>query len=178
MKVSSLNLEWVTNKDKGKDMNKIFEDYYATSTGQIYSNKTHTYLKQRISRRGYYIVNLSVKGKCKTYSVHRLIAKAFIPNPNNYPIINHIDGNKLNNNISNLEWCSYKYNSIHAVTHNLRNTARGIDTKHGQFTEDDIIRIRKLKELGLSQYKIATKYGVTRSTIQQILNGTTYKWLK
>lgn len=159
-------------------MNKIFGNYYATDTGQIYSSKTGKYLKQRINKEGYYIVNLSIDGKCKTYSVHRLVAVAFLVNPNNYPIINHIDGNKLNNCPNNLEWCTSSSNSIHAINHNLRDTAKGIHTKYGQFIKEDIIEIRRLKEQGLSQYEIAKLYNVTRSAIQQILNGKTYKWIK
>lgn len=66
-------------------------------------------MKQTICSTGYYSVTLK-KDTIKTYKVHRLIAQAFIPNPNNYLIINHKDGNKLNNDIYNLEWCTYSHN--------------------------------------------------------------------
>ena len=58
-------------------------------------------------------------GKLKRMKVHRLIAFAFIKNENNYPIINHIDGNKLNNNLENLEWCTYKHNTQEAIKNGL-----------------------------------------------------------
>ncbi|GAA4391717.1 NUMOD4 domain-containing protein [Hymenobacter koreensis] len=65
---------------------------------------------------GYYKVCLYDKhSKVKAISVHKLVATAFIPNPNDYPVINHIDCNKLNNNINNLEWCTRKHNTQHAV---------------------------------------------------------------
>lgn len=62
-------------------------------------------------KRGYYQIGLRKNVKRKWFAVHRLVAKAFIDNPNNYPVINHIDEDKLNNNVDNLEWCTYKYNN-------------------------------------------------------------------
>ena len=58
----------------------------------------------------YYRNNLWKNGVCQTFSIHRLVAKAFIPNPNNYPVVNHIDGNPLNNKVENLEWCTQSHN--------------------------------------------------------------------
>lgn len=79
--------------------------------------------KERIlklgERNGYKVVNLSNNKKSKTYYVHRLVAEAFIDNPYNYKYINHKDENKTNNNINNLEWCSFKYN-INYGTRNER----------------------------------------------------------
>ena len=71
-------------------------------------------LKPSISSRGYKMVVLSKNGKRKAYSVHRLVATTFLPNPNNLPVINHKDQNKLNNKINNLEWCDQMYNFHYA----------------------------------------------------------------
>lgn len=71
-------------------------------------------LTQRI-KKGYYTIGLRKKGIRKWYLVHRLVAKTFIPNPDNLPQINHKDENKLNNNINNLEWCSAKYNNSYGT---------------------------------------------------------------
>lgn len=69
-------------------------------------------LKQQIIKtNGYLSVNLSKNGKTKKFLVHRLVAEAFITNSNNYLVINHIDENKLNNSLDNLEWCTYLYNN-------------------------------------------------------------------
>lgn len=68
-------------------------------------------LKQRLTPFGYYTVSLSKNGKKRLYFVHRLVAEAFILNPDNLPIINHKDENKVNNYIDNLEWCDHLYNS-------------------------------------------------------------------
>lgn len=69
----------------------------------------------------YYRVTLTKNGKQKSTDVHRLVAEAFIPNPENKRTVNHKDGNKLNNHISNLEWATYSENAKHAFRTNLRN---------------------------------------------------------
>ncbi|MBN3421750.1 NUMOD4 domain-containing protein [Clostridium botulinum] len=99
-------------------MNEIFENiegyegyYKVTNTGKVFSCKRNIFLKQRIDNKGYKRICLHLDGEVKDYQVHRLVARAFIENPNNYPIINHKDQNPLNNNVENLEWCTYKYNN-------------------------------------------------------------------
>lgn len=72
-------------------------------------------LKKVISKRGYYVLNVTIDGVRKLYNVHYLVAKYFIPNPNNYKVINHIDCNPLNNNVENLEWCTQQDNVKHCV---------------------------------------------------------------
>ena len=72
-------------------------------------------LKQSFERNGYTRVGLSRDGKVKSYYIHVLVAEAFIPNPDNLPEVNHIDENKMNNQVNNLEWCNHKYNSIHGT---------------------------------------------------------------
>lgn len=89
--------------------------YQVSNTGQVKSlnYKGHgvvKLLKQDIIHNGYKRVSLVKNGKKKNYLVHRLVAIAFLPNPHGYKEINHIDENKVNNMISNLEWCSRKYN--------------------------------------------------------------------
>ena len=74
-------------------------------------------LKPLITNTGYFRVDLKQHQKHNYISIHRLVAETFIPNPNNYPIINHKDGNPKNNQIDNLEWCSQSYNVKYAYTH-------------------------------------------------------------
>lgn len=71
-------------------------------------------LKNLCGSGGYYHVSLYKECKQEIISIHRLIAKVFLPNPNNYPVINHIDSNRKNNDLSNLEWCTQKHNLQHA----------------------------------------------------------------
>ena len=88
---------------------KGFEDKYKVSNfGRVYSIKRNNVLKQKKDKLGYCRVMLSKK---ITKLVHRIVAEAFIPNPNSLPIINHKDENPSNNCVWNLEWCTYKYNS-------------------------------------------------------------------
>ena len=75
-----------------------------------FSTRKEKILKQHLDKDGYVKVYLCKNNKVKFLSVHRLIAEAFIPNPNNFPQINHKDENKQNNKIENLEWCTCKYN--------------------------------------------------------------------
>ena len=87
---------------------------YVSETGIIRS-KNKKILKKEIMRNGYERVTICNNGKHKHCLVHRLVALAFIPNPNKKPCVNHKDGNKLNNNVNNLEWCTYKENELHSI---------------------------------------------------------------
>ena len=91
---------------------KDYEGIYAvTEDGRIYSYRRNIYLKPRKNNQGYLYVNLFKNKKGKSVLVHRLVAKAFVPNPDNKPQVNHKDENAFNNNKDNLEWCDNKYNS-------------------------------------------------------------------
>lgn len=90
-----------------------FEDYYITSWGRIFSTKVGMFLNPYLTEKGYLRIDLRI-GKQKIHKkVHRLVAEAFIPNPDHKPQVNHIDGNKQNNSISNLEWCTNLENVQH-----------------------------------------------------------------
>lgn len=84
--------------------------YQVSSLGRIYSFYKKDVLKPKSNGKGYYFVYLCKKGEGKVFYIHRLVAQAFIDNPNNYPEVNHKDENKENNGLHNLEWCDRKYN--------------------------------------------------------------------
>lgn len=86
-------------------------NYLVSNTGLVFSNLTNKILKFNRMNNGYLSVELFNKGKSKRLLVHRIVAQSFIDNPNNYPVINHKDENKYNNNVDNLEWCTQKYNA-------------------------------------------------------------------
>ena len=91
---------------------KNYEGLYAiTSCGKVWSYKRKKFLKPDINASGYLKVGLSKDGQRKKYFIHRLVAEAYIPNPDNLPQVNHKDENKENNCLQNLEWCDPKYNA-------------------------------------------------------------------
>ena len=110
-----------------------FEDYYEVSnTGKVRRKKgktvykdgriarfSQTVLKPSVFKKGYLMVFLSVKSKKKAKSVHRIVAEAFIPNPENKETVNHIDCDKTNNHVSNLEWMTNRENTIHGTENGL-----------------------------------------------------------
>lgn len=84
--------------------------YMVNPAGKVYSLVSNKLLRAGCNKQGYKTVVLCKDGKEKSFKVHRLVALAFIPNPNNYPCINHKDEDKTNNDVNNLEWCTHKYN--------------------------------------------------------------------
>jgi len=132
-------------------------------------------LKQHISPTGYYCVGIyQGEGKQRCRKAHRLFAQIFIPNPLNLPQVNHIDGNKLNNHISNLEWVTNKQNSDHAWDHKLIPKSYGENTTKAVLRDNDIIFIFNSKE---KSSVLAQKYNVHISTIQTVKNGKNWSWL-
>jgi hypothetical protein len=172
-------------KEIWKDI-KGYEGIYKISNlsrvKRIYKNvkgdsKDEHILSQKLGKRGYYYVNLSKRQRYKSKTIHRLVAIAFIPNPKNKPTINHKDGNKLNNNIKNLEWATYKENSNHAWKNNLYNPKplKGEDNPRSKFTNTQVIAIRnQYKNSNISYTELSIKYGVDASTIRKMILGITY----
>ena len=100
-------------------IDNIATTYYITDDGKLYNEKTGRWYEGRVSASGYLDYILRIDGKQKSFRAHRLVAEYFIPNPNNFPVVNHKDGNKLNNTVDNLEWVSQQENVLHAYRNNL-----------------------------------------------------------
>lgn len=96
--------------------------YKVSNLGNVKSIRTNKLLCFSISNKRYFRVGLCKNGKRKWSAIHRLVAEAFIPNPNNFPCVNHKDCNKQNNKLTNLEWCSYSYNNLYK-NHQLKRIA-------------------------------------------------------
>ena len=90
--------------------------YEVNESGIVRTKATGKIKVPKIDRYGYYVLCLADSGKRSYPTVHRLVAEAFIPNPDGLPQVNHKDENKLNNDVSNLEWCTNKYNSTYGTT--------------------------------------------------------------
>lgn len=104
------------------------EKYTIKSNGDVYSLVSKTTLKPVVLINGYTSVTLCNNGRKKQFLLHRLVAEKYISNPYKKPCVNHIDGNKSNNNVSNLEWCTYKENINHAYENGLMVAKKGKDS--------------------------------------------------
>lgn len=101
-----------------------YPNYAVDENGNVFSVKTGKPIKQFDCGTGYFRVGLSRNGKEKHFLVHRLVAEAFIPNPERLPLVNHKDENKKNNCVSNLEWCTYEYNANYGTAIERRKRTR------------------------------------------------------
>jgi len=149
--------------------------YEVSDTGRIKSLKRkgkgtpHTQdliRKTNYLPKGQELVSLSKNGKVKTLLVHRLVAKAFLPNPNNYPQINHLDGNRKNNNLDNIEWCNQAQNQKHAWDTGL------ILRENHNTTKLDENKVREIRISFPSKTMLALsrEYDVNISTISRIIH--------
>jgi hypothetical protein len=141
---------------------KKYPKYYATKDGQIYSTKTNKYLKQGEDKFGYMRVYIYQGNyRKKTIKVHRLIAETYLNNKLNKPSVNHIDGNKKNNNVSNLEWVTNSENAIHAFKNKLR-----------VISEKQINHVKKR----LSKKIINTETGIVYNSIKEAAKHFNYNY--
>lgn len=147
--------------------------------------------KKEISKKGYWVVHFKVNHKRIVRQMHRLLACAFIPNPENKPTVNHKDGNKLNNELSNLEWATHKENNWHSryVLKNNHNTEqqreaarkvmRVIGKNQGEANRklsysDAINLINDRLELKMRTVDLSKKYDLSKSSVLRILRGESY----
>lgn len=128
-------------------------------------------IKTAFISRGYVRVALCKNGIPKKQSIHRLIAKAFIPKVDGKEFVNHIDSNRSNNSISNLEWCTSSENNSHAYKYGNNN----IGEKHGRskFSDEIVNKIRSEYVYGSKEFgsrNLAKKYGMTKTNVLDIVN--------
>lgn len=111
----------------------------------------------------------TIKKKKKTKKIHRLVAIAFLPNKENKKQVNHIDGNKQNNVVSNLEWITPKNNIAHVHSNGLYRKASR------RLKKEDIIEIRKKAKSGVSRQEISKEYGISLRHVSNIKNDKVWK---
>ena len=166
--------------EEWKDIKGYEGIYQISNKGRVKSLNYNRTGKEKIregtvDNTGYKIISLSKNGKEKKYSIHRLVAQAFLPNPDNLPVVNHKDENKLNNNVENLEWCTHKYNCNYGTRNertSKKNRKKIICVETGEIfigTQDVIDRMfggkgrpsnitNQLKGRNKSAYKYHFKY--------------------
>lgn len=160
-------------KEIWKDIENYRGIYQVSNLGRVKSLVRKRVLKERIFKltsitNGYIGVCLHKNGiKIKRELVHRLVAKAFIPNPEDKPQVNHIDGVKTNNNLSNLEWNTRYENVQHAIRSGL--SPKGSANARSILTESDIPKIFEMRSEGFLQRDIGDYFGVHKGTVNDIL---------
>ena len=143
-------------------------NYLIHKDGTIIKASTRVETKKFKSDGGYIKVELLIGDAWRDRNVHVLLAKAFIPNPKNKPLVNHIDGDKTNYKLNNLEWATVKENSTHAIDNNL-SKPHGEDNGNAKLTNKQVVEIFKSKD---KLQTIADKYNVGLTTVKGIRNGT------
>lgn len=156
-------------------------NYEVLKDGTVISKWMNKPLKGHVQPTGYKRVTLVIDGKPTHKYVHRLVAEKYLPNPENKKTVNHKDGNKQNNHVDNLEWCTYKENINHAydvlnVTNSSHN--KGFDSIHSKFNPKQIREMMELRRYGMTYLGIAKKFGCSKSTVYAITNGQRYSGKK
>lgn len=158
---------WITVKD--------FEKYEFSNTFKVRRIGSKRLKAIQTNDAGYFSVSLyKNNNNAKHILIHRLIAEHFIPNPENKPQVNHINGIKTDNRVENLEWCTQSENMLHAYRTGLQIPKKGEEKFNSKLTQKDVLEIRELVKR-MSQQRIANIFDVNRTTIQSIVEGRTWK---
>ena len=139
-----------------------FDNYASSNLGNIKNIKKGNILTPYLNTNGYLTYTFCQNGVKKTFRLHRLVALYFIDNPNNLPYVNHKDGDKTNNKVENLEWCTAKENDTHARSSRLKNQEKPIIAKNIETNET--LTFKSVTEAGAF-------LGINKGTISKVLNG-------
>ena len=154
---------------------KGYENYLISDYGRVFNFKFKKFLKPGKDRGGYLFVGLWKNGVRKNHKIHRLVANAYIVNPENKRTINHIDGIKANNLVENLEWSTQKENVHHAVNAGLKDD-KGSKNGNSKLSEKEVLEIRRLYKTGeYNQTALGKIFGVHQVHIGDIINRKKWK---
>ena len=166
--------DYLTKKNIAWKPIEDFSSYIVTEEGEIF-NVAGTRLSP-YSSNGYKCIKIKDDdGRRKTLLVHRVVLIAFKKTPKHKMWANHIDGDKANNYLDNLEWSTPKQNHIHARDVLKRNYAKGEQITNSKLTELSVKAIRQLYAADWSQHKLAELFGVTQPAIHKVVSDKTWK---
>ena len=148
--------------------------YQVSNTGKVRDLKNHIKSVYK-NNKGYVCLSLYYNRKTYHPTVHRLVAKAFIPNPNNYEQVNHKDCNKENNSVENLEWCNQRYN----YNEGMKTFQYSKNEEHyfAKLKNSDIPIIYELYKLGFTRVTVAKIFSINPSSLEAIEKGISYREL-
>lgn len=152
-------------------------NYFISENGEVYSNKPSGLKKltTRLKPDGYYNIGLNRKGVRKFFRVHRLVGECYIPNPNNLPQINHINGIKTDNRIENLEWVTGSENQKHAYQIGLKKS--GEQHHNSKLTDEQVEWIKNnyiYKHPKFGSTSLGKQFNVCHGTILRVIKNQTY----
>lgn len=156
---------------------KNYPGYWIYSDGRVWSDKSQKFLSYFENNQGYYIVSLYQNGKDIKLRIHRLVAEAFIPNPNNLPQINHKDENKHNNNVNNLEWINHQNNQNYGTRNQrMADAHKKSIVMLNKETLEEIKIFDSLKEAAIFLNKPNGMPNISRALTGQIKTAYGYCW--
>lgn len=150
----------------------MYKNYIVTKEGSIISKYTGKQLYVHTNKKGYQFVRLYVHGVSKTHLVHRVIAEIYIPKQMGKNEVNHIDGNKANNAVWNLEWVTAQENVKHSVDTGL--VKRGSDRTNSKLSDSQVIEMRKLRKKGMNYYALGKLFNISYQGAHKICSRQTY----
>jgi len=166
---------------------KGYEGFYSvTICGKVFTHRRNKFMKPGTGGGGRYkMVTLTRNGIVKGFLVHRLVAIAYLHNPDNKPEVNHMDGDRENNSLSNLEWVTRKENVDHAIRTGLMNPCppestffkKGFDPRRrlvSKLSEDDVLKIRKRSRDGENYRQISKDYPIDEANIRKCCKYQSY----
>ena len=168
----------ISNLGRVKSCDRVVINHYEDGRGDVTVHRKGKIMRLGVYKReGYCYICLSKNNIKKKYKIHRLVALAFIPNPNpqKYDMVNHIDGNVKNNNVCNLEWTNNYGNQMHAIKTGL-NKYVGVNSQWSKLTEEQVKFIREnYKKRGKYNFcTLAKMFGVTPQVISGVVHRQTY----
>lgn len=155
----------------------VYKNYLVSKEGVIKNAVTGNTLSQKVNEHGYHTVSVfdNTSSKYKTVKVHRLVAQTYVPNPDGKREVNHIDCNKSNNSVVNLEWVTSQENKAHAYEHGLYDACIGENHHNTNMSNDEVHLVCSLMEQGYRNKDICDQLSLEKHIVADIRSGRKWK---